>query len=156
VACLTDGNKNIIGLMEANGEISAKFAYSPFGKLLSSQGADVAESSFGFSSEYRDTETSLVYYNFRYMDTKLGRWLTRDPAGELGFSLKHKIPKQRKFETLYGFVLNSPIINLDSLGLANCWPEALCNIACIAAGGGAGLGCSALCILLLGWLQPQD
>jgi len=39
---------------------------------------------FRFSSEYQDTESGLVYYNYRYYSPELGRWLSRDPIGENG------------------------------------------------------------------------
>jgi len=39
---------------------------------------------FRFSSEYHDSETGLVYYNYRYYSPELGRWLSRDPIGENG------------------------------------------------------------------------
>jgi len=103
LSCLTDGNKNVIGLMGNNGEISAKFAYSPFGQLLSSQNANTAECSFGFSCEYRDTETGLVYYNYRYYSLELGRWLSHDPIGERGG------------ENLYYFVFNNAPNSWDLL-----------------------------------------
>ena len=39
---------------------------------------------FLFSSEYLDSETGLVYYNYRYYSPELGRWTKRDPIGEDG------------------------------------------------------------------------
>jgi len=39
---------------------------------------------FRFSSEVFDTETSLVYYNYRYYSPELGRWLSRDLMEEFG------------------------------------------------------------------------
>ena len=39
---------------------------------------------FRFSSEYHDSETNLVYFNYRYYSPELGRWLSRDPIGENG------------------------------------------------------------------------
>ncbi|MDI6810029.1 MAG: RHS repeat-associated core domain-containing protein, partial [Candidatus Eisenbacteria bacterium] len=32
-----------------------------------------------------DTETGLLYYGYRYYSPELGRWLSRDPIGEMGF-----------------------------------------------------------------------
>ena len=105
LSCLIDGNKNVIGLMGSNGEISAKFAYSPFGKLLTTQGADIADCSFGFSSEYQDKESGLVYYNYRYYSAELGRWLNRDPIKEMGG------------DNMYGIVDNKITNNADLFGL---------------------------------------
>lgn len=34
-----------------------------------------------WSSEYHDTETALIYYNYRYYNPTDGRWTRRDPIG---------------------------------------------------------------------------
>ena len=62
---------------------------------------------FRFSSEYHDSETGLVYYNYRYYSPELGRWLSRDPIGENGGW------------NLYNYVKNSPQLYYDIFGLKN-------------------------------------
>jgi len=42
------------------------------------------ECPFKFSSEYLDSETNLVYYNYRYYSPELGRWTKRDSIEEDG------------------------------------------------------------------------
>jgi len=79
---LIDANKNVGQLLDSSGTIKAKYEYSPFGKLTSS--SDTVSNPFRFSSEYFDGETELVYYNYRYYDAGLGRWLSRDPIWESG------------------------------------------------------------------------
>jgi RHS repeat-associated protein len=76
-----------------------------FGKLLNSQGPVAKENSFRFGSEYFDSETELVYYNFRYYSPELGRWLSRDPIGEQGG------------ENLYAMIGNDAVNGIDILGL---------------------------------------
>jgi RHS repeat-associated protein len=119
LSCLTDGNKNVIGLMDSNGEISARFAYSPFGKLLNKQGKDADVCSFGFSSEYRDNETGLVYYNYRYYSAELGRWLTRDPI----LSITYVARKFTLTQLFYVIVSNNPVNNTDKWGLLISCPK---------------------------------
>ena len=63
---------------------------------------------FRFSSEYYDSETGFVYYNYRYYSSSLGRWLSRDPIGEWGGW------------NIYGMVDNNPVDYWDYLGLAKC------------------------------------
>ena len=58
--------------------------HSPFGKITRTSGNIASSFAFRFSSEYFDTETGLVYYNYRYYSPELGRWLSRDPIGESG------------------------------------------------------------------------
>ncbi|UDQ98480.1 RHS repeat-associated core domain-containing protein [Lentisphaerota bacterium WC36G] len=62
------------------------------------------EQPFKFSSEYADTETGLIYYNYRYYNPENGKWLKRDPIAEQGGL------------NLYGFVNNDSISNIDLLG----------------------------------------
>ncbi|UDQ98797.1 RHS repeat-associated core domain-containing protein [Lentisphaerota bacterium WC36G] len=64
------------------------------------------EQPFKFSSEYHDTETGLIYYNYRYYDPENGKWKTHDPIAEQGGL------------NLYGFVNNKPVNNIDLLGLS--------------------------------------
>ena len=63
------------------------------------------ESPFLFSSEYLDSETGLVYYNYRYYSPELGRWINRDPIAESGGA------------NLYHFVFNNPYFYIDLFGL---------------------------------------
>jgi len=80
-----DGNKNIRQLINnSSSAVITNYDYTPFGKLYASSGTMAAANPFKFSSEYFDDETELVYYNYRYYDAKLGRWLSRDPIAEKG------------------------------------------------------------------------
>jgi len=74
-------------------------------RFVSAEPADVGESPFLFTSEYLDSEAGLVYYGYRYYDADMGRWLNRDPIGEVGGS------------NIYGFVQNDGINYWDRLGL---------------------------------------
>jgi RHS repeat-associated protein len=53
-------------------------------RFVSAEAADVEKSPFRFSSEYLDSETGLVYYNYRYYSPELGRWTKRDSIEESG------------------------------------------------------------------------
>ena len=100
-----DANQNISEITNALGEIVAHYEYSPFGKIIVSEGTYADKNHFKFSCEYYDKETNLIYYNFRYYNSDLGRWLSRDPFEELGGN------------NLYGFVKNNPTNYVDVLGL---------------------------------------
>jgi RHS repeat-associated protein len=84
---------------------AAHFEYSPFGKIISENGSMPEKFAFRFSSEYNDSETGLVYYNYRYYSPELGRWLNRDPIEERGGP------------NLYGFVGNDGVNGWDYLGM---------------------------------------
>ena len=102
---VTDGNKNVTALLDADGVRVAKYTYNPFGRILNSEGALAEINPFRFSSEYHDDETGLVYYNYRYYSPELGRWTKRDPIEEKGGV------------NLYAMVGNNPINRLDDYGL---------------------------------------
>ena len=101
---VTDGNKNVTALLDADGVRVAKYTYNPFGRILNSEGALAEINPFRFSSEYHDDETGLVYYNYRYYSPELGRWTKRDPIEEKGGV------------NLYAMVGNNPVNRWDHLG----------------------------------------
>ena len=107
---VTDGNKNVMSLIDAAGTKVAEYVYDPFGRLLSSTGELAEINPFRFSSEYHDDETGLVYYNYRYYSPELGRWISRDPIEEEGGV------------NLYAMVGNNPVNRWDHLGFS-FWNE---------------------------------
>jgi RHS repeat-associated protein len=101
-----DGNGNVGQLVNAaTGEIAAHYEYDPFGKTLVADETLTNANPFRFSTKFRDTETGLYYYGFRYYEPGIGRWLSRDPLGEEGGY------------NLYAFIFNSPIFLFDPFGL---------------------------------------
>jgi len=88
---------------------------------------------------------TAVHSASAFYDTHVGRWVNRDPLGELGFRLAvdskqasfdasaddyseklNQILKEPGGPNLYGFVGNSPLNHTDSLGLLKfdgCSPE---------------------------------
>lgn len=102
----TDANKNVTELTDSEGIVVAHYEYSPFGMVTKQSGDYAVINPFRFSSEYYDSETNLVYYNYRYYDPQLGRWLSRDPIEEYGSI------------NLFIFTENNAIDFIDHLGLA--------------------------------------
>ena len=110
---VTDGNKNVMSLIDAAGTKVAEYVYDPFGRLLSSTGSLAEINPFRFSSEYHDDETGLVYYNYRYYSPEFGRWISRDPIEEEGGV------------NLYAMVGNNPVNYWDKLGEGYTWSDYL-------------------------------
>jgi RHS repeat-associated protein len=71
-------------------------------------GNSAYEWEFLYHGEFRDKESQLYNYGYRYLDTQLGRWLSRDPIGERGG------------KNLYAFVENQTIDKLDMYGTMSC------------------------------------
>lgn len=79
-----DGNGNVTDYVDTNGAVVAHREYDPFGETIVATGAMKNEFSHRFSTKYTDPETGMCYYGYRYYSPQLGRWLSRDPIGEVG------------------------------------------------------------------------
>jgi len=99
-----DGNGNVMALVNATtGEESARYAYGPFAEPLQRTGPMAKLNPIRFSTQYHDDYTGDDKYLFR--DLRDGRWLNRDPIGEVGG------------KNLYGCVVNDAINGSDPVGL---------------------------------------
>ncbi|NLH71562.1 MAG: RHS repeat-associated core domain-containing protein [Verrucomicrobia bacterium] len=109
-----DGNGNVTALIDAaNGNACARYEYGPFAEPIRVSGPMGKLNPVRFSSKYTDDESGFLYYGYRFYNPSTGRWLSRDPIGELGG------------DNLYGFVDNDPLSFVDFLGLADLefWSE---------------------------------
>jgi RHS repeat-associated protein len=106
-----DGNGNVMGLVNAaDGTWSARYEYGPFGEVLRATGAMAASNPFRWSTKIQDEDTGLNYYGYRYYSAGVGRWLGRDPIGEVGGV------------NIYGAFLGNSIGVIDRDGLDN-WSD---------------------------------
>ena len=102
-----DPNGNVMGLVKASdGTVCAQYEYLPYGELVTATGTMAGSNPIRFSTKYRDNETGLYYYGYRYYSPDMGRWLSRDPIEEQGGL------------NLYGFVNNDPVNKWDKLGMS--------------------------------------
>jgi RHS repeat-associated protein len=107
-----DQVKNVSELFDATGALVASYDYSPFGHVTSfqiTQSGTKAITQFSnpltFSSEVSDFTLGLQYYNYRHLNTIDGRWVNRDPIGEVGDI------------NLNAILANSTLNSFDWLGL---------------------------------------
>ncbi len=107
-----DDNGNVTGLLNNGGSKVAWYDYDPYGELIGSGGSKVEVCPFRFATRYTDSESGLVYYGHRFYEPGLGRFLNRDPIGELGGN------------NLYAMAGNDPVGHWDYLGLR---PQAIPN-----------------------------
>jgi len=101
---MPDALGNIVGHIDASGALVAAVEYTPYGRAINSFGT-LADYPIGFSGQYTDWETGLVYYGLRYYMPKHGRFINRDPIEEAGGT------------NLYGFCGNGPVDGFDMLGM---------------------------------------
>ena len=105
-----DGRGNVAALTEANTTqtVRAFYALDGFGAKNNARVLDSytqQDQPFQFATKWRHGNSGLVYFGARWYDPNLGRFITRDPIGEVGGL------------NLHGFVGNDPINNVDPWGL---------------------------------------
>jgi RHS repeat-associated protein len=106
---LYDGRGNVTSLLDNLQNVVATYSYDSYGTLMNKTGS--IDQPFMFSTKQYDTETGLQYFGYRFYNPAMGRWLTRDPLGEVGGL------------NLYSFVGNNPVNWVDPLGLWTVTPR---------------------------------
>ncbi|TWT45270.1 tRNA3(Ser)-specific nuclease WapA precursor [Phycisphaerae bacterium RAS1] len=104
-----DANGNVGQLIDlaagsAASSIKAHYEYDPYGGVVASSGTYAETNTYRFSTKPWDDETGLGYWGYRYYDARLGRWIARDPLGEVGRG------------HLYCYMWNNPHNGVDGLG----------------------------------------
>jgi RHS repeat-associated protein len=113
-----DGLGSVVNLTDAPGNAVKSYTYKSFGEIYSETGSIVQP--FTFTGREYDPESGLYFYRARYYDPRAGRFLTKDPIGFGGGDVN-----------LYRYIQNSPVNQIDPLGL---WGLGF------YAGGGIGAG----------------
>ncbi len=104
-------------ITDETGEVKERYDYSAFGlrRILapdwSSRSTSECAWTFGFQGQFLDEESGFMNYGYRYYSPYLGRWLSKDPAGEQGGL------------NLYAFAENRPTNTVDHLGLSPDPPD---------------------------------
>lgn len=122
VAYAYDAYGNVVGLVATNGSLAARYDFDGFGNTMGHSGPLASANPFRFSTKYTDDETGLVYFGFRYYSPQLGRWINRDPMGDVGLVSLPRAGRPRSqglsdLLNLFRALGNSPIANRDPLGL---------------------------------------
>lgn len=101
---LTDNLGTVRDLVDSNGAIQNRIGYDSFGKVRSQTNSSVGFR-FGFTGRELDSETGNYYYNSRYYDPQVGRFISEDTVGFGGGDAN-----------LYRYVGNSPTNYTDPSG----------------------------------------
>jgi RHS repeat-associated protein len=107
----TDPQGTPLAEADANGNITATFDYKPYG----GQAMGTPPTGPGYTGHVNDPDSGLVYIQARYYDPSIGRFLSRDPAGQkAGFND-------------YAYVVNNPVNKIDPTGMFQCDNKASCE-----------------------------
>ena len=121
---------NVTALVDTNQQVVARYLYEPFGRVIAMTGPLAEANTYRFSSKEAHDQSGLVYYLYRYYEPGLQRWVNRDPKRELGFEIVRtkNLPYNHIWTRLYKFVLNNPLMVVDSLGLGEgtAWFDGVC------------------------------
>jgi RHS repeat-associated protein len=87
VNCRSNHRYSVQAITDSNGTVVERYAYTPYGEMvvLDAAGAPKALQEplqpYGYTGRRYDSETGLWYFRFRYFDSELGRFISRDPLG---------------------------------------------------------------------------
>ncbi|TCL70684.1 RHS repeat-associated protein [Hydrogenispora ethanolica] len=97
----TDQIGSIKAITNQSGQMVWSAEYKPFGGIAIEQ--NTIEESHRFTGKEYDADVSLYYFNARWYDPELGRFVAEDPA--------------RDGTNWYVYGVNNPLINTDSTGM---------------------------------------
>jgi RHS repeat-associated protein len=100
-------------VLNSNGSLVNSYSYDPYGQMAAGGGG--FQSAFGFTCNFVHRPTGLYLTWFRALDSRSGRWLSRDPLAE------------RFGPNLYVYVTDNPINRTDRFGLADSNARQMCN-----------------------------
>ena len=96
-----------------NGVTANHFDYDPYGGIVTNSGPSVSATDFRWAGLFYHAQSGLYLATYRAYDPGTGRWVSRDPIGELGGI------------NLYGYVGGNPVKRVDLLGLCEFAPAPL-------------------------------
>jgi RHS repeat-associated protein len=115
---------SVTAVVNTSGTVQERYGYNGFGhpRYMDSSFGSRGSSSFAWEilfDAYRyDTESGLYQVRYRYLHSKLGRWVSRDPLGEVAFNRSRGISDDRDdLANLFFYLDNRPGAAADPSGL---------------------------------------
>ncbi len=133
---IRDCLKNILGIVDINGNIVVKYNYNAFGVhsiTYDNSGIDLGNiNPFRFKGYYYDSESEMYYCQSRYYVPEWGRWLNADSPAFLDFNSLNGM-------NLYAYCGNDPVNAVDESGCIATTALVIAILAvCTLAGGISG------------------
>ena len=143
-------------MTDSSQTVHAEYSYDPWGRRTKVSGSG-PDADLGFTGHYFHAPSGLDLTLYRAYSQDLGRWLSRDPLGELGFEASRSVtltqlvgisPRPAELvegPNLYSYLRNQPIRGEDKLGLG---PPSECPTYLIYCATGDSYACAAFLICL--------
>ena len=120
---LQDANFNVTAVVDDQGTVEERYAYTPYGEVTILDSSFVAlstqESAIGneflYTGRRQDPETGLQLNRNRFYASHLGRWINRDPIGYRGQWLGNG--RWGLEPNLYSYSSGRPLYGVDPYGL---------------------------------------
>jgi RHS repeat-associated protein len=113
----TDPSGSPLAMTDQNGIVVWGADYKPFGEEQTITGT--IENNEKFIGKEKDKETGLYYFGARYMDPKIGRFVSPDPVGTVdpwNSKTNHEMLVNPQKLNLYAYALNNPYRYIDPDG----------------------------------------
>ena len=121
---------NVLFISDTSGNINTSYVQEGFGNVIATNGSP--NNYFHLTTKEQDPYCGLYYFNARWYDPSVGRFISKDPIGIRGGI------------NLYCYALNNPLTRIDPLGYTSL--RGACKDACLLA---LGVGAAAVGIYLL-------
>src|SRR5438270_11917580 len=79
-----DGAGNVTALVDGQENVSARYLYGAYGRLIGQWGPMAEANRYRFSSKEHWARADLYDFGRRRYDPELQRWISQDPIGEAG------------------------------------------------------------------------
>jgi len=133
-----NGNGDVVCTINcADGAISSRYEYDPFGRLICKEGVYADENEYRFSTKRYCRQWSMYDYGYRHYSPDLGRWMSRDPDNNtavarvlvdvidnkgMSESTSTALFAKRNTINQYQFCYNTPFAHFDPYGLEPTTP----------------------------------
>lgn len=118
--------KDTIGVVNSSNKLDKSYNYEPYGKSRKLQAAPIAPSTlsdisnnpFGYTNEYLDAESGLIYLRSRYYNPAIKRFISRDKTMLIN---------------RYSYADGNPVMFIDPSGEKSSWAIASITVGVIAS-----------------------
>jgi RHS repeat-associated protein len=110
----TDPAGTPLAMTDVNGSVVWRADYRPFGEeqIIT----EAVSNNYQFTGKEKDEETGLHYFGARYLESKIGRFVSPDPVGAVDSrtgSINEKVLRNPQRINLYAYALNNPYRYID-------------------------------------------